>query len=176
MKIPANTPRRAITVQGLTLQAPAPYTEGHTLIANEAAVLNQTLAENLRNNFASVVAKAVKDAGVKDVSELPAEKTSALQAEFDKYVETYEFGVHRSGVRVVDPIEREAIAIAEEAIKTALRQRNLKVTGEGGVGKEKFNELVAQFAGREDIRKEAERRVKNASKISLGDLLGGGGQ
>lgn len=166
MKIAPNTPVRAITCQGIQLNAPAPYNEGHVLTPNEAAVLNQTLAENLRNNFASVVKAAVE----KSEKEKTTLDVGALQTQFDAYVSEYEFGVHRAGARVTDPIDREAKAIAEEVVKGALAQRGFKISGEGGIGKEKFNELVAQYAARDDIRKQAEKRVKELQKLATVDL------
>ena len=50
-----STEQRRIKVEGLIFNAPAPYRQGHILNENEANTLNQTFAENLRNNFAKKV-------------------------------------------------------------------------------------------------------------------------
>jgi len=95
------------------------------LTESEAAVLNQTLAENIRNNFASVVEKAndaAMDAATK-AAKTDEERQAALavranpadlQPQLDSYVSTYEFGVRTGGGPKLDPIEREAKRIAEE--------------------------------------------------------------
>lgn len=163
MKYTSSTPRANITVAGLALSAISPYAEGHVLAANEAAVLNQTLAENLRNNYASVV-KKVADAAEKAKTEVDL---TALQADFDKYMAEYDFGVRRTGTRILDPIEKEAYAIATDAIKKALKAKGFVVGDKDGqVAKTKFEEMVETLSAREDIRKEAARRVKNVQSIA----------
>lgn len=133
-----NATRTAITVAGVSLSVPAPFVEGHVLRPNEAAALNQTYAENLRNNFASNVKKAIETAG--DAKNLDLE---SLQNEMDEYITKYDFGVRRGGggTRVVDPIEREALNLAKEKVKTALRNKghNLK-----DIGAEQINKLAKQ--------------------------------
>jgi hypothetical protein len=120
------TPTHDITVAGMIFAAPAPYTEGHTLTANEAAVLNQTLAENLRNNFASQVKKAVDAAAVEGAE--PVDE-AALSEAFTTYVAGYEFGVRRTGSgggRVtLDPIDREALKLAIEKVKAAIKAKGI---------------------------------------------------
>jgi hypothetical protein len=167
MKVSKKTPKTDITVQGIALAAPMPYAEGHVLTPNEAAAVNQLLHENLRNNFANVVKKA-KEAGNVD--------QAALQAEFDKYIEGYEFGVRRTGTggtRIVDPVEREANKIAKTKVKEALRAKNIKLDT---VAKEKFDALVAQLSSRAEIVQAAKEIVEARSKatggkaVSLDDL------
>ena len=84
---------KSITIQGINFDAPSPYTSGHVLTANESDVLNQTFAENLRNNFAS----AVKDAKADHGDKLPANVVEELLNQFESYASTYQFGVRRVG-------------------------------------------------------------------------------
>lgn len=109
MQITNETPRKEITIKGTVLKVIAPYAEGHVLTSGEANVLNQTLAENLRNNFAERVTKA-----------LEAGDTSTLQTELDAYIAEYEFGHRRAGAPAVDPVTKIAIQMAKDAVKNAL--------------------------------------------------------
>ncbi len=155
------TPRGEITVKGVILTAVKPYAEGHTLTANEAAVLNQTLAENLRNNFATTVAKAVEEAG-----SVEAVDVAALQAAFNDYQNTYEFGVRKSGgTRTpTDPVAKEALKIAKEIVRKALKDKNYKLSE---VPAEKINELAeGLIESNPKIREAAAKRVAEAQAIA----------
>lgn len=170
MDVNKETPRNEITVQGVTLSAPAPYAEGHVLAENEAAVLNQTLAENLRNNFSRKVKAVVDEAGGEDNIDL-----NALQQEFDAYVAEYEFGVRRSGggQPKLSPQEREARKIAKEAVKESIKEKGYKITD---VPAAKITELADSLVEKDDFyMKEAKRRLDAAKKaaeqtIDLGDI------
>jgi len=135
----SSCPRTSITVQGQILDAPQPFAEGHVLRPNEAAVLNQTYAENLRNNFASGIKKLVEEA--KKAGTEP--DFSNLQAKFDEYVQTYDFGVRRAGGGAVtlDPVSREAMRLAREAVLNALKAKGIS---QKEAGKEKIAELSEQ--------------------------------
>lgn len=121
----ADTPTKEITVAGIALAAPAPFTEGHVLKQNEADVLNQTLAENLRNNFASKV-KAAKEEAEKAGTEVD---TNALQAAFTEYANSYQFGVRTGGGSAgprLEPRERIALNLAKEKIRELMRAKGKK--------------------------------------------------
>jgi hypothetical protein len=104
-----------ITIQGETFTVVQPYEEGHVINANEAQALNQTFAENVRNNFA----KRVKDA--KEAGSFVLEQ---LQATLDEYMEKYSFGtrVGGGGGGRRDPVLAEAISIALDKIKDAIKK------------------------------------------------------
>lgn len=161
------TDRKAITIQGLTLNAVSPYKEGHTLNANEAAVLNQTLAENLRNNFAGAVATAVKAAG----GEHGKVDVTALQKDFDIYIKSYEFGVRKGGGFSGDPVAREARSIAKETAKQVLKSKGHKLAD---VTAETMDALIEKIlAKKPEILQLAQKRVAERQAISgldLGDL------
>ena len=118
MKFDAKTPRNTIKIAGVNLTVPQPYAEGHTLTANEAAALNQVLAENIRNNTAT----KIKEASAKGTSE------DQMQAEVDAYVAGYEFGVRTGGGRTSDPVEREAMELARQAVRNQLQKKGHKLS------------------------------------------------
>jgi proline dehydrogenase len=147
----------SITIQGHEFEVPAPYAEGHVLTAGEASALNQTYAENLRNNFA----KQVKDAG-----ESP--DLVDLQAKLDAYANEYEFGVRRSGGGtrvVVDAITREAINLAKDAIRAKAKSLNKKIDAET------VTELAEQLVDKDpQFRALAEERVAQKKALASSSL------
>lgn len=105
-----------ITIQGQTFKVPIRYAAGHQLNDGEAAALNQTLHENLRNNFAKKVADGV-EAGV------PIE---TLQQQLDDYATEYQFGVRTGGGGFRgDPVMTLALNMARELVRTAIKAKNL---------------------------------------------------
>lgn len=119
-QVDASTPREEYTIAGQALKIFQPYTSGHVLSDGEASALNQTYAENIRNNQASRV-KELVEAGTYD--------TDAFQLELDDYMGEYEFGLRRGGGgRSGDPVLREALLIAKDKVRSALKAKghNLK--------------------------------------------------
>lgn len=116
--ITKNTPTGNITIQGILFSVAKPFAEGHTCTANEAAALNQVLAENVRNNLATQVKKA------KDEANGEPDET-ALQTLVNDYVAGYEFGVRSGGGRTMDPVVKEARNIGKEKIKAALAAKGV---------------------------------------------------
>lgn len=171
-----DTPHDNITIQGLTFAYPAPYTEGHPLTAGEASSLNQTLGENLRNNFAQKIKskleahrKANNLAEDADIGVDVLDKDE-LDQEFAEYAQKYEFGVRQTGgVRApTDPVGREANKIAWEKVRVKLVEKNIKLDT---VSKEQKAALIEQVLAKyPDIRAEAERRVNATAEIALADV------
>lgn len=158
MQVTKETPTRQFTIQDRTFVIPAPFGEGHQCNAAEAGVLNQTLAENVRNNMNKKVKDGI-DAGSFNQDE--------MQAEIDLYIEEYEFGARR-GRGPVDPVEREALNIAKDEVKNALRRSGHKIAD---IATEDINRLAEQVVSENpDIAKEAERRIKEKSKIGIKQL------
>jgi hypothetical protein len=139
-----------ITIQGITFVIPAPYHTGYVVTAAEAAALNQTYAENLRNNFAKSV-KAAAEAGA-DVD------VESLQAQLTEYASTYEFqGRRRSVATPIDPVARESYKIAKAAVVEALQKRSIKVKD---LPEGKLDALIAGLIEKNpEITEEARRRV-----------------
>lgn len=112
--ITKKTPREAFTIAGQTFQVVQPYAEGHVLTSGEASALNQTYAENIRNNFAARVKDAV-EAGTFD--------QEVFQGQLDDYMGEYEFGVRRGGGgRSGDPVMAEAMTIARDKVRQAIKR------------------------------------------------------
>lgn len=160
-----------IKVEGLIFNAPMPYKAGHVLLENEAGALNQTHAENLRNNFAKKV-KAFKEEAAKNGGSV-AENVDApeeLQTEFTAYANDYEFGSRRvagSGDASLpkDPVMRQAHINARNMIRVYAKAKGQKVDAE------QVNAMVpGLLAKRPDILEEAKRQVEANSNISLEDL------
>lgn len=110
-----------ITVQGYKFEVPeaviARYEPGYVLqTQGEAHALQQTMLENLRNNFAPRVKKVLDGA-----ESLTPDQTSELQTEFADYAAKYEFGIRQPGQgrKIVDPVEREMFKLAKEDITKA---------------------------------------------------------
>lgn len=158
MQFNKETPTGSFVIQGQSFSIPRPFAEGHTCTKSEADVLNQTLAENARNNMSANVKKAI-DAGDFDLVK--------VQADIDGYLEDYDFGVRR-GRAPADPVEREALVIAREAVKTALRQKGFKLAD---VAAEDIARLAEDaIAANAEITKEAKRRVDQRAKLGVDQL------
>lgn len=174
-EITSDTARTEITIAGETFRVPQPYTAGVVLNANEASALNQTYAENLRNNFASKV-KAAQEAGTFE--------HDVLQGSLDDYANDYEFGVRTGGGRSGDPVQVEAMAIARELVRKAIAKANAQDSSKpklSDVPASKISELAKGVLSRGDakaeaIRDAARQRVEAAKEITDDveiDSLGG---
>lgn len=167
MEFSKKTERKAITVQELTLQAISPYAAGHVLTEKEAGVLNQTLAENLRNNFAGAVKAAVEKAG--SIGKVDVAK---LQQEFDTYMTSYSFGVRTGGGGFRgDPVATEARKAALELVKGHFKKKGIKLSGEGAPSKETWNAAIEKvLAKRPDLLETAKKVVKLRQETAGGSL------
>jgi hypothetical protein len=165
---------QSIKIQGAVFQAPMPFAAGHVVSEIEAKVLNQTFAENLRNNFASQVKKALEDEKVESTEQLSDEALEKLRAAFDEYAAGYQFAGPRQTRAPVDPIEREANRLAADIIRSKLRAKKIDIKTVSN-----FDDLVEKFlaspAG-EEIKAEAKRRVEQlkavANEALSDDILG----
>ena len=165
-----------ITIQGLPFEAPQPYKPGpRDLTEGEAAALNQTLAENLRNNFAPTIKKAIeefrKTNGLDEEAEVPVTDLDhdGLIEAFNEYADGYEFGIRRAGgggTRApADPVGKEAHRIASAKIKEALKKKGIKLDS---VSKEKMAEFVQQVLDKHpEIRETAKRRVEEMQSVAV---------
>ena len=120
MEIAEGTPTVSRTIGGVQVQVPAPYSEGYVLTAAEAAMLNQTFAENISNNMR---AKA-KD-GDRALS------TEEFQPLVDQYITSYSPGVRTGGgggggARALTPVEQEVRNLATSKLKEILKSKGLK--------------------------------------------------
>lgn len=152
----------SITIQGETFHAEPRYNEGDTLNANEAGALNQTFFENLRNNFANKV-KEAKEAGTFVLEE--------LQKSFEEYTNRYQFGVRTGGGgggTRRDPVLAEAISIALEKIKEAIKRAGANVSDYDAKDlRVKAKELAERTP---DIMELARERVKENQAVASDSL------
>jgi hypothetical protein len=164
---------QSLTIQGITFEAPAPYSEGHVLTANEALALNQVYGENLRNNFATHIKKVqegfAKEAGVESYT-LTQSDIEELRVKFAEYAEGYEFHGKRTARQPVDPVAREARKLAKDVVRSKLNEKGIdvKTLAEG-----KMDELIdAVLVKMPEITEEARRRVE-ATKAAAANVLDG---
>ena len=117
MDIPAGSPTREFTCAGQTLTIGNPFAEGYVLNTNESQSLFQLLIENSRNNFAAQCKKLVEDG--KNIGE--------IQEIFTGYLNGYEFGVRRGRNQIIDPVAREAYALAKKKVEGKLKKDGVKL-------------------------------------------------
>lgn len=168
MQINDSTPRESYTIAGETFKVPMPFVAGHTITDGEADSLNQTLAENVRNNLAKKV-KEAKDGGSFDAEE--------FQLSLDEYVNDYEFGVRTGGGgRSADPLRSEFYDLARAKVKEKLKA-NGQLKGRKAA---EITALVDQYwnsgspvPAAQAVYDLAVRRVKERQELAdsaLGDL------
>lgn len=140
-----------ITIQGHSFRVPIRYAAGHVLLANEASALNQTLHENLRNNFAKKVADGV-EAGV---------GLETLQAQLDDYAAEYNFGVRTgTGGFRGDPVMTLAMNAARELVRKAVKAK--------GLDAEEWNAARVSQAARQLIDTQGENgRIITAARAQI---------
>lgn len=156
-----------ITIQGLKFEVPEPYTAGHVLLENEASALNQTFAENIRNNCARSIVEPAQEEAEANGTELDLE---ALQAAINEYASSYQFGVRTGGGRTTDPVERAAMEIARAAIFSAMAKKGIARTS---VKAAQVTELAKNYLESEagkGIYEEARRQVAAAKDLEVGAI------
>lgn len=165
----APTNGQKITIAGFSIVLPIRFAEGHVCNANEAKALQQTFAENVRNNMAKFVAKAKTDAGPDGLS---PEVTAALHGKISDYATNYQFAA-RQRAEPVDPVEREARKLARQAYIDAVKAKGIdpKTIDADALG-EKIDWILENRAW---YREEAQRRhdaAKASAGASLDELVG----
>jgi len=163
-----NAEAKEISIHEQSFTVSAPYIEGSVLNAAEARALNQTRAENIANNFRKRVKAALDGVPVKEGEAVPtlADITAAI-AEYDAI---YNFAMPSPGREPVDPVEREALKIAKQAVKENILAAGKKLKD---IPEDKLEAAYAKAAENEEILKEARRRVKaqkSAAASTLADL------
>ena len=152
-------------IMGEVFELSTPYKEGHQCTEREAAVLNQTRLENIGNNWRASVKEALKyrDENNGDTSKLNEVRQQILEDDAK-----YEFG--RIGVRQPsDPVEREARAIAREAIKAQLAEEGQNIKD---VDQEALENAVAATALQDDVMALARDRVESNRKRKAVTVVG----
>lgn len=162
---------KEITIAGQTFPVSQPYLAGHAITEAEAKALNQVRAENVRNNTASKVKAAVE--GTAKEGEPTADTIAAYVAEYDAaYVFT--LASVGGGRKSSDPTEVEALKIARTMFADWAAGKKLTVKAiKEKIGDEAYDAKIAEMAERDDVVKEAKRRVKArqaAAEDAIGDI------
>lgn len=168
LNITENTPRKQRTIGGVLVQVPAPYAAGQTIGEGEAAMLNQTLAENFSNNLRKKIAEHVPEGSPEGTTAREATPDEA-QALVDSYAASYEPGVRKSGGggrKTLDPIEREMRVIARDSLNNLLKKQGVKRN------EVDYDELLEQVLTEheEQLRTKATKIVQAREKNSLDEL------
>lgn len=160
----------SITIQGYKFEVPdavlAKYDHFLAADAPESlrSTVRQTLSENLRNNFAGSVRKALNGAET-----IPDDALAGLQAEFAAYAEKYEFGVRTAGEarQKLDPITREMLKLAKEDFTKAYFAKYGEKP-EKDLVSERVEELVDKK--REDYMKRAKAILRQREQVATDTL------
>jgi len=143
--------KRTISIYDNSFEVPQPYSEGHTLSAIEAGVLNQCFAENISNNQRKHVKAAMDEAeGAPTLEE--------VIAGFKEYASNYQFTEAGTSSRIqLTPVEKEAKKIATALVNKHLRETDRK---KADVDPDLYAAQVAKVAASDTVLKAAKRRVK----------------
>lgn len=149
---------RDITINGQDFQLEVPYTEGHVLTAKEAGQLNQVYLENIGNNFRAKVKEMMESGASAD----------AIQAELDRYAETYEFGSRRiggGGGRKADPIAKEMRNLAKKKLEEFFKKQNVSWSD---LSSEEKEEAIKKYFERhgDALRAAAQARIDLAASLA----------
>lgn len=149
-----------MTVAGLTFEISTPYAEGHTVTPAEAKTLNQTRKENISNAVRKQI-EALKVEGT--FPEGAEQKALDLVSTYDAGY-TFSLGGGGSSRVVLDPVEKEALAIAKIKVNEAIAKKGGKVKD---YDKDAYAAKVAEVAKMEKVVAEAKRRVASRGKMDL---------
>lgn len=143
-------------IAGQEFMISQPYEAGHTLTEVEAKVLNQVRSENIANNLRKQVKEALENGGI-------TEEFIQKVAEYDA---GYSFALPGEGStrRVLDPVEREARAIARDGIKAKLAETGRRLKD---VDPAKLEAAIEQLIEtNSEIMKLAKKRVAEKQKVT----------
>lgn len=166
---------KAITIQGIAFDVSQPYAAGQTITEAEAAALNQTRSENIRNNQARKVKEALaalpEAVEGEPAPELSPETLTELADAVTEYDKGYEFTLASvgGGRASKDPVDVEAVRMAKAAIAAQLKADNRKVAD---VDKEVYAAAVAKVAASESIVEAAKKAVAERSAAAKSALEG----
>jgi len=130
-----------------------------------ANVLNQTLAENLRNNFAPRVTQANEEAAKEGAAPVDL---AGLQKELNDYTKEYEFGARRQAGVAVNPVEKQALILARDAVKKAIAKAGKNVKDYTA---DQLNELAKAAVAKNPAFTASAEKVVAARKEAASETL-----
>lgn len=155
---------KEITIAKHVFSIPQPFAAGHVMTEGEAKALNQTFAENIRNNMAKAVETAF---GEKPTEELSPETIADYVS---KYAESYQFTVGSVGSkRVTDPLEVECRRIARTLLADALKAKGIAMSK---VPEEAREAKIAEIAARPQVVTQAKKNIDSRKKMAESVLDG----
>ena len=165
----SDTPRVERTIAGVKVSVIAPYAEGYAVNEGEAAMLNQTLAENFSNNLREKIGSFIPE-GSPEGTEPRVANADEAQAIVDAYMGEYVPGVRRAGAggtRTLDPVEKEMKVIAQGKLDELLKSKGLTRK------KVDFAALVSKLIedNKDALRTSAEKIVAARAKQSANSDL-----
>jgi hypothetical protein len=167
---------KEIKIQTVTFTVSTPYAAGHVVTEAEAAALNQTRSEAIRNNTARFVKAALEAAG-KDAEgnqiPLDQEAMDTVVAQVSDYDYAYEFTLASvgGGKASRDPVDVEAMRMAKSLVADKVRAAGKKL---GDFTKDQLDAVYATTAADENVRAVAAENVKQRQALAsatLGDTL-----
>ena len=151
-------------VQKVHVNIPAPYKTGHKLRANEASALNAYYVNCIRNAVAADAKAKVDEAGGE-----AAVDPAVIQKLVDDVVAEYDFG--QTGTRGGDPVEREALEIARNSVRQAIRKKGANVSDYATKAiTAKAKEILATDKHGKAIREKARQIVANREELADIDI------
>jgi hypothetical protein len=173
------TETRVRKIGGIDVQVPVHYREGDQITAGEAAMLNQTLAENISNNLRAKIEGYIPEGSPEGTTARVATAEEA-QALVDSYFDSYTPGVRSgggggSGARALTPVEVEVRNLATSKLKEVLKSKGLKQKDVDFTGlRDKIieNNKDALTAQAEKVVRAREKAASNDEDI-LASIAGG---
>jgi hypothetical protein len=167
---------KEITLQTLAITVSTPYVAGHVVTEAEAAALNQTRCEAVRNNTARFVKAALETAGKDEEGNqiaLDQEALDTVVAQVSDYDDAYQFTLASvgGGKTSRDPVDVEAMRMAKSLVADKVRKAGKKL---GDFTKDQLATVYADTAADENVRAVAAANVKQRQALataSLGDAL-----
>lgn len=147
-----------VTIQGITFSYEPRYAEGHVLNEGEAKALNQTMKENIRNNFAQKV-KAFQEGAVGE---------DIIRASFEDYVANYKFSDRQIERQPANKVEQIHNKLLKEVAEALCRKNNTTFKELSESRQDALLETLR--ARRPELLDEAKRRFEQLQSISADAL------
>ena len=170
---------RTTTILGVKVTVNAPYEEGHEVNAAEAAVLNQTRAENVGNNLRKDVKLMLEGGKRSDGTEVPkgsddegnalpatVKEIEALVAGYDKDYDMSKVTPRRGALSDLEKLTRD---IARQNIADHLAAEGKTVSAVRKENLEGYNAAVEKIASNPKVIAAAKKQLAERQGLSVID-------